>query len=113
MPECLRSEVRQFFLNFTVLLVLSIVVFMEASFFTSVYVPLVEKSLSLPQVLLASVARFGILEGSLAAAAWCGQGAVTVAFPYMMFMAVACWLFICAAALDIFSVPSPAAQQCN
>ena len=57
-------------------------------------------------MLLASVARFGIVEGSLAAAAWCGQGAVTVAFPYMMFMAVACWLFMCAAALDIFSVPS-------
>ena len=102
---------------------------MEVSFFTSVCVPLdgvlavlrgcpnkknsgygllsiqseVKESLCLPQVLLAC-ARFGILEESLAAAAWYGQGAVSVAFHYMMFMAVTCWLFLCAAALDIFSM---------
>ena len=102
--------------------------FMEASFFTSVCVPLVgvlavlrgcpnkkssgygllsiqsevKKSLCFPQVLLACLARFGILEESLAAAAWNGQGAVSVAFHYMMFMAVNCWLFLGAAALDIF-----------
>ena len=101
---------------------------MEASFFNSVCVPLdgvlavlrgcpnkkssgygllsiqseVKKSLCFPQVLLACLARFGILEESLAAAAWNSQGAVSVAFHYMMFMAVNCWLFLCAAALDIF-----------
>ena len=101
-----------FFLNFI----------MEASFFYSVCVPLdgvlavlrgcpnkkssgygllsiqSEVKKSFPQCL----ARFGILEESRAAAAWNGQGAVSVAFHYMMFMAVNCWLFQCAAALDFF-----------
>ena len=44
----------------------------------------------------------GILEESLAAAVWNGQGAVSVAFHYKMILAVNCWLFLCAAALDIF-----------